>query len=57
MDVIQRPQRVQPRLAGQTALLPVNPPEINALPLQFTVHGQVGVEKMGVCGVEFNRRL
>ena len=55
VQVVQRPQRVKPRLTGHTALLPVEPPKVNAFGFQPMMHVKVRAHEIRICQVEFHR--
>ena len=58
VEVVEQPQRVEPRQLGHLALLPVQPPEVDALVLERVVQLlEVGLEERGVGGVEVDGQL
>ena len=58
VEVVEQPQRVQPRQLGDLALLPVQPPEVDAVVLERVVELlEVGLEEVRVGRVEVDGQL
>ena len=55
VQVVEHPQRVESRLTGHTALLPVEPPEVNAFGFHTMMHVEVGAYEIRIRQVEFHR--
>ncbi len=56
--VVEQPERIEPGNAGDPALLPVEPPEVDALGLARMVQLlEVGLQERGVGGVEVDGQL
>ena len=55
MHVIEHPQRVQALLPGHTALLPVQPPEVDALVLKLVVQVEIRLHELRAGQVELDR--
>ena len=54
VQVVEHPQRVESRLTGHTALLPVEPPEVNAFGFHTMMHVEVGAYEIRIREVEFH---
>ena len=53
VHVIEHPQRVKSRLSGHTALLPVEPPEVDALIFHTVMHVKICIDEVRIGQVEF----
>ena len=55
VQMVEHPQRVESRLTGHTALLPVEPPEVNTFGFHTMMHVEVGAYEIRISQVEFHR--
>ena len=55
MHMIEHPERVEALLSGHAALLPVQPPEVNAFILQLVMQVEVCLHESWTGHIEFHR--
>ena len=55
MQVVEDPQRVQTFLTRDTALLPINPPKIDAISLQIMMHIEIGANEVRIRQIKLHR--